>query len=230
MTAIVLSCEHASPRVPSGVRLGLSDAQLASHAAWDPGALELAEALALELRAPLLAGSVSRLVCDLHRRESHPDCTRAEAWGLRVPGNEGISPEAREARLAAYHRPWRRALEAEVGRAIDFGGRCLHLSVHSFTPHLSHGERDLDVGVLFREDRLWTAQVCERLLQALRAAGLDARPNQPYGGLGEATTTWFEERLGPEVYAGVELELSQALPPEALASISRALLPALRHA
>ncbi|MCB9797761.1 MAG: N-formylglutamate amidohydrolase [Alphaproteobacteria bacterium] len=230
MTAIVLSCEHASPRVPAGVHLGLSAEVMASHVAWDPGALPLAEALALELGAPLLAGQVSRLVCDLHRRESHPDCTRAEAWGVVVPGNVDLSPAAREARLAAFHRPWRRALEAEVERALREGGRCLHLSLHSFTPHLPHGERDLDVGVLFREDRPWTASTCEALLGALHQAGFDARANQPYGGLGEATTTWFEERLPPERYAGIELELSQALPAAALPRLLHALLPPLREA
>ncbi|MCB9745583.1 MAG: N-formylglutamate amidohydrolase [Alphaproteobacteria bacterium] len=212
MTAIVMSCEHASRRVPAGVNLGVSEADLQSHVAWDPGALELAEALALRLSAPLLSGVVSRLVCDLHRREEHPECTRGEAWGVEVPGNQGLDHDARQARLEAFHRPWRRALEAEVRRAIARGGRCLHLSVHSFTPHLEHGERDLDIGVLFRPERPWTVEVSERLLGALREAGFDARANQPYGGYGEATTTWLEERLAPDRYAGVELELSQALP------------------
>ena len=65
-----------------------------------------------------------------------------------VPGNLDLSAVERERRLAAHHRAWRRALLAEVADAVSEHGRCLHVSVHSFTPHLPHGERDLDVEVL----------------------------------------------------------------------------------
>ncbi|MCB9764540.1 MAG: N-formylglutamate amidohydrolase [Alphaproteobacteria bacterium] len=223
---VVLSCEHASARTPPGLDLGVPASHL-GHEVWDPGALDVAQALALRLAAPLLSGQVNRLVCDLHRRETHPEVTRADAWGLAVPGNAGLSPQARAARLAAFHAPFRRALRAEVDRAIGLHSACAHVSVHSFTPHLPHGERDLDVGVLFRPDRAFATAVGDALLAALAQAGFDARLNQPYQGVGEATTTWLEEQLPDRRYAGVEIELSQRLDDVALARVVEALAYAL---
>ena len=223
MAGIVVSCEHATAWVPSEIDLGIVPELLHTHIAWDPGALPVAEALAHRCRAPLFRGRVSRLVCDVHRREGHPEVMRVDAWGVRVPGNEGLSPEAVEARLRSFHRPFRRALHASVDEAISARGRCLHLSIHSFDPGLSSGERDLDVGVLFRPERALCAAVGAALLDALRAAGFDARVNQPYDGYGEATTTWLEESRPDLRYVGIEIELSQALDADAGGRVAQAL-------
>ena len=52
----VLVCEHASNFIPDEYNsLGLSKKGLNSHAAWDPGALEIAVALSEILDAPLVA-------------------------------------------------------------------------------------------------------------------------------------------------------------------------------
>lgn len=47
--------------------LGLSATALASHIAWDPGAVEVARRLAEHLDAPLIASGYSRLVIDCNR-------------------------------------------------------------------------------------------------------------------------------------------------------------------
>ena len=62
-------CEHASNRIPEVLGdLGLDQAAAReSHIAWDPGALGVATALAARISAPLVHGSISRLVYDCNR-------------------------------------------------------------------------------------------------------------------------------------------------------------------
>ena len=53
---IVLVCEHASNFLPPNLNgLGLSEQQLKSHIAWDPGALGTAKLMAHNLDAALVA-------------------------------------------------------------------------------------------------------------------------------------------------------------------------------
>ena len=59
---LVLSCEHASNRIPRRYRtLGIPEAVREGHTAYDPGALKVARALSAELAAPLFSAAVSRL-------------------------------------------------------------------------------------------------------------------------------------------------------------------------
>jgi predicted N-formylglutamate amidohydrolase len=56
---VLLVCEHASNHVPRELcGLGASAETLTSHAAWDPGAIEVAEAMSVELDATLVAAQV----------------------------------------------------------------------------------------------------------------------------------------------------------------------------
>ena len=65
---ILLVCEHATNFIPARFKdLGLTPAQLQSHIAWDPGAIETAEAMAEILDAPLISATVSRLIYDCNR-------------------------------------------------------------------------------------------------------------------------------------------------------------------
>ena len=228
MTALVLTVEHASCAVPPGLDLGLPAEVVSSHIGWDPGALPLAEALASARGAPLHAGAVSRLVVDLNRRESDPGAIPAVAFGVRVPGNEGLAPADRDARLRRWHRPFRAAVACDVAARVASGG-CLHLSVHSFDPSLSADRSGLDLGVLFDPARPAEVAVARALLDALVAAGLGARVNAPYAGTAEGHTTALRERH-PKGYVGIELELAQGLPPARADAARRALSVALTRA
>ena len=64
---VVLVCEHASFRIPPQFHdLGLQSEALTSHIAWDPGAMETAQALSGLLDAPL----ATRAAVFFHGRES----------------------------------------------------------------------------------------------------------------------------------------------------------------
>ena len=73
----VILCDHASNRIPERyVSFGYDRDALATHIAWDPGALPVARLLSAKLDAPLLWPDVSRLVIDCNRA--------ADAGGLIV--------------------------------------------------------------------------------------------------------------------------------------------------
>ena len=205
MSALVLSCEHASNAVPPDVDLGVEPSVLASHVAWDAGALEVAQALASRTGAPLYSGQWARLVVDLNRHIDPLAVVPEVAFGVAVPGNRGLHPAARAARIAAWHRPHRDAVEAAVSQRAP----CLHLSVHSFTPALDPGSRDFDVGLLYDPARASEVGWAGRLAAALAAAGLDCRHNAPYLGTGDGLTTWLRRRFDDARYSGLEVELNQ---------------------
>jgi len=218
---LILSCEHARAALPEGLDLGLEAAALASHIAWDEGALELALDLARRTGAPLFEGEHSRLLVDLNRREEDPGVIPERAFGVLVPGNRGLSAQEREARLARYHRPYR----ARIVQAVELRDPCLHLSLHSFTPTLHGQVRTVQVGVLYDPARAEEQRWADRLREALRAASLDARFNEPYLGTDEGLTTWLRERFPDPRYAGLELELHPAVDRALGARICAAVLP-----
>ena len=64
----VFVCDHASNRIPEEfVSFGFAEEALATHIAWDPGALGVARHLSARLDAPLFWPDVSSLVIDCNR-------------------------------------------------------------------------------------------------------------------------------------------------------------------
>jgi predicted N-formylglutamate amidohydrolase len=87
----------------------------------------------------------------------------------------------------------------------------LHVAVHSFDPELEPAARRFDVGVLFDPDRRPEADMAAWLGDALARAGHETRANQPYLGTDEGMTTCLRQRFAAAAYAGIEIEVSQAL-------------------
>src|ERR1700759_20214 len=86
-----LVCDHASNRIPRGLRsLGITPAQLEMHIAWDIGALNVAKRLAMRLSAPLFATNYSRLVIDCNRYPTAADAMPAVSDRQRIIGNEAL--------------------------------------------------------------------------------------------------------------------------------------------
>lgn len=197
---LVLTCEHGGHAVPATYRplfVG-AEAVLSSHRGWDPGSLPLARWLARNLGAPLQASTVSRLVVDLNRSETHPavfsDFTRT------LPGLE------RERLLQRHHRPHRQdVLERIAAEAAPV----LHVAVHSFVPVLDERPRDFDVGLLYDPGRSLERRLAAAWCQRLRALQWPTRRNAPYRGVSDGLTTWLRTRFVDSRYAGIELEVNQ---------------------
>lgn len=203
----VVTCEHASNDVPEGVVLEVSDEVLASHVAWDPGAADIAQRVARALGEVPHLGAATRLYVDLNRSEHGPSVIPAVAFGTVIPGNAAVSVVDRARRLAMHAR-YRNAVREAVAAALAQHGRCVHLSIHSFTPVMDGHVRDFDCGVLYDPDSPADRVVADALVTALTAGGLATRRNEPYGGTGDGFTTTLRDTFGRERYAGVEVETS----------------------
>ncbi|MFG0273469.1 MAG: N-formylglutamate amidohydrolase [Phycisphaerales bacterium] len=204
---VVISCEHATNRVPGDLRAAFRGARaaLASHRGWDPGSVEVGCALAGELAAPLLVSRVSRLVVDCNRSPAHPRVF--SEWSKALPAAE------RDALLRRWHGPHRDAVERAVVEATARAGACLHISVHSFTPTLDGRTRPMDIGLLFDPGRPAEKAFAITWRRALLATEPEwvVHFNGPYKGVSDGLCTSLRGRFGPLRYAGVELEVNQRL-------------------
>ncbi|MBK8099414.1 MAG: N-formylglutamate amidohydrolase [Planctomycetes bacterium] len=208
-TKVVVTCEHASFRVPRELdRLGLPAAVLRSHRGWDPGALPVARAVAAAFSAPLFAGEWSRLLVDLNRSADQPAVIVPTIDGRPVPGNALTATERRE-RLDRYWAPWRAQVEQGFATAKRRRQPVLHLSIHSFVERLHGVERTNDVGLLYDHRRPRERALARALRDLLRGRGCAVRCNFPYYGHTDGHTSWWRRRLSDQRYLGIEIELNQ---------------------
>ena len=174
----VVSCDHASPRVPPEVAdgdLGLPPEDMARHIAYDVGAEGMTRALAELLRSPAILSDFSRLVIDPNRGEDDPTVLMRLYDGTIIPANRHADGTERKRRLDLLHRPYHAAL----GRMMERPGAIL-LAVHSFTPQLrGRAPRPWHVGILSAGDR----RLADPLVARLRAdPDLCVGDNEPYSG------------------------------------------------
>ena len=93
----VLVCEHASNLLPDRLgTLGLEDAELLSHIAWDIGAEKVARRLSQLIDAPLVLQRYSRLAYDCNRppdiAERHAGDQRSHADPRQPQPDAGPAP------------------------------------------------------------------------------------------------------------------------------------------
>lgn len=222
-TPLLLVCEHASPVLPAALGdLGLAAADRLSHAAWDPGAFDLAQALSARLDAPLIAARFSRLAYDCNRPPGVDSAMPATSERVTVPGNAALGHAARAARTDALYHPFHAALSQQ----IEEMGQPALITVHSFTPVYFGQTRDVELGLLFdpRDDRLGRA-----MLSAPRG-GFDVRANAPYGPADGVLHT-LERHALPQGLLNTMIEVRNDLltTPDAVATMADALIAMLRH-
>jgi predicted N-formylglutamate amidohydrolase len=205
---VLVSCEHASNRLPRG--FDLDPALLELHIAWDPGALPIAERLSRRLGAPLWRGKYSRLVADLNRTVGNRMLMRKVSDGHRIPFNYGVTDHEREDRIDRYYRPYREGVAEAVEGIIRREGRCVHIAVHTFTPVLAGRGRRNDIGLL--HDPSWGIErdVCADLREHIRATtDYVVWFNRPYSGTADGILPALRRAHSPGTYVGIELEINQ---------------------
>ena len=202
--AILITCEHATQRMPDGWSWPEADQWLiGTHWAYDIGARFLTLELAERTGAAAVMSRFSRMVVDPNRPEDSPTLFRETAEGRRVHLNTTrLSAADRERRIETLLRPYHAALDACVR---DSGARTL-LAMHTFTPIYQGRSRDFEVGVLFDLDE----ELAARLNASLIAGGITAVLNQPYSG--KAGLMYSVDRHARQHQrASVELEVRQDL-------------------
>jgi predicted N-formylglutamate amidohydrolase len=208
----VISVEHASNRIPASYHdLGLSRRQLHSHIAWDPGARTLARTCAKAFGCPCREGRYSRLLVDLNRSLHHPKLMAPASFSIPIPGNRRLSPAEKIHRIRRYYTPFREAVLKDVRRAIESHGRCVHLSMHSFTPRVGREVRQAEIGLLYDPQRPLERLLVDQLVRRLREDAFHVRRNYPYRGTNDGHTTHLRKILDRRHYAGLEIELNQRL-------------------
>jgi len=174
----LLVCDHASNRMPDGYgTLGLPDAEMQNHTAWDPGALAVATRMAELMDAPLVASGVSRLVIDCNRDFEAPNLIPETAEGRPVPGNAGLTAAERRHRIAAYHAPFHDAIDAVIAARAGRAPVGAVVSVHSFTPVFFGAARPWTLGILHDDD----SRIADAMIASLTGElGAELGRNQPY--------------------------------------------------
>jgi len=174
----VFTCDHASNFLPEEYgTLGLPEAELSRHIAWDPGALPVARRLAGALDATLVESRVSRLVIDCNRPLDAPNLICETSEGTVVPGNAGLTAEQRQARIDLAWRPFHDAVEQVVGARLATGRPTCLVSVHSFTPVYFGMARPWQIGIVHDDD----TRLAGPMIAALKARPeLTVGVNEPY--------------------------------------------------
>ena len=204
---LLLVCDHATRLLARGLgTLGLSDAELARHIAWDIGIAEVTRGLARRLDAPAVLSRFSRLAIDPNRALDDPTLIPQISDGVVIPGNQDLSPGDIRARIESFHRPYHEAIKHGLDALVARGPAPAVVSMHSFTPVLKGVERPWHVGILWDAD----PRLPRPLMARLRAQGVSVGDNQPYTARDGHGYTLFEH-AAPRGLAHVLIEIRQDL-------------------
>jgi predicted N-formylglutamate amidohydrolase len=226
---LLLVCDHARNTVPAAVGdLGLPEADMERHIAYDVGARGVTLALAERLGCAAVLSTVSRLVIDPNRGEDDPTLVMRLYDGSIVPGNRAVTAEEIARRIAAYHRPYHAAIGAALDGIVAEGVEPALVSIHSFTPALrGRAPRPWHVGLLWDRD----ARLVRPLMSLLTAEGdLVVGDNEPYTGRlpGDCMARHGTERGVPHVL--IEIRNDLIATPAGQSAWAARLAPLLRTA
>lgn len=175
----LVTCDHAANTVPpfvGGGSLGLADADMNRHIAFDPGADGVARSLARHLNGPYIGSNFSRLVIDPNRGEDDPTLVMKLYDGTIIPANRHADDAEVERRLNKLYRPYHSKL-AELAARQD---NTIIISVHSFTRQFQgRPPRPWHVGILYAADE----RLSRPFINILKTQeDLCTGENEPYGG------------------------------------------------
>jgi predicted N-formylglutamate amidohydrolase len=174
----LLTCDHYGRLIPRALGdLGVSASELKRHIAWDIGIAGVAEQLSNHLGAHLIAQRYSRLVIDCNR----PPCVASSipvlSEATTIPGNEGLTRAAAEARRKAIFDPYHRRIADVIDQRLRENMPTVLVALHSFTPNYAGIARPWHIGTLYHRD----TRLPPLLLRLLRAEGdLVVGDNEPY--------------------------------------------------
>jgi predicted N-formylglutamate amidohydrolase len=174
----LLTCDHYGRLIPRALGdLGVPASELTRHIAWDIGIAGVAEQLSNHLGAHLIAQRYSRLVIDCNRPPCAASSIPVRSEATHVPGNEGLTRAAADARRHAIFDPYHRRIGEVIDGRLREGMPTVLLSLHSFTPVYAGVARPWHIGTLYHRD----TRLPPLLLQHLRAEGdLVVGDNEPY--------------------------------------------------
>jgi predicted N-formylglutamate amidohydrolase len=206
---VLLVGDHASKTIPELLgNLGLDNAALGQHIAYDIGTKKLIHHLSQHLDAPALLAGYSRLVIDLNRSLGDDSCMPEVSDNTTIPGNLNMSNEDRNQRIHSFYTPYRSAVDSMLHRFKQEHIVPAFISIHSFTPEMAGYSRPWHAGVLWDKD----PRIPVPLMKNLRAhpEGFNIGDNEPYSGrhLADYTIDHHAEAAG---LPHVSIEIRQDL-------------------
>jgi predicted N-formylglutamate amidohydrolase len=174
----LLVCDHAGRRIQRRLgNLGLSEADLARHIAWDIGIAGVGRRLADRLDACLIMQPYSRLVIDCNRPLGSAASIASLSEGTKIAGNENVSADDAALRGREIFEPYHQAIDKHLDARQKARQPAILISLHSFTPVYAGISRPWQVGVLYNR----TNTLAHALRDLLRAPGdLIVGDNEPY--------------------------------------------------
>jgi predicted N-formylglutamate amidohydrolase len=203
----VITCEHASNRVPPPLEAAAGDQPfLESHWGWDIGAADVTRALVDIHDAVGVLSCFSRLVVDPNRHRHQHGLILEEVDGTPITFNQDLPAGEIDRRMDSLHETFHRAIGRVIGQKLENGGPVVFVSVHSFTPKLRDDVRKMELGVLFD---LYEEEA--RILAEIGTSeGFVTALNQPYSG--RDALMYSAHRHGTEHgVTHIELEIRQDL-------------------
>ncbi len=196
---ILVVCDHASNHVPDEIDLGIADALLTKHIAYDIGVEGVARFLVTLSGCAAFLATHSRLVVDLNRYPSDASVIPEKSDGILIPGNQ-LDAAQRAARLHRYFHSYHACLEQLLHEARP----ALILSIHSFTPRLDTdplAERSWEIGVLYNEQDAASLIAIDHL----EGEGLIVGDQLPYSGKQLNATMNRHAEANDIPYVGLEI-------------------------
>ena len=203
----MLTCEHASNRLPTAFKKAVPADVLKTHRAYDIGAVQVFRKLVRFAKPEFSCeGKFSRLFVDLNRTITNKSAFSEyyEAFETR----DKAAAEKVKAQATAYWKEYRDNVEKFV--VSNKGTEIVHLGIHSFTPVLNGKVRSTDIGILYDSSRPQErayANVIKDEIKRLYPA-MKVRFNYPYKGTSDGLTTTLRKKFGPR-YVGIEIEINQ---------------------
>ena len=177
---ILFISDHAGRRIPRRLgTLGLSDADLERHIAWDIGIQGVTTPMADKLGATYIYQRYSRLVIDCNRRPGVSQSVMLISDGTEIPGNRNLRDDDVRAREDEILQPYHQVIEQELERRGAARRRTVIFAMHSCTPIFGGeaGPRPWHIGIIAHHD--W--RIGEPLIELLSAeTDLCIGRNKPY--------------------------------------------------
>jgi hypothetical protein len=123
MPAILITCPHATCAIPEAYRELFSEHQdlVTSVEGWEPGALNLAQALSMKFSTQLIYGDVSRLLIDLEQAGE-------KRWSMI---SSQLSELAREKIVARIEMKFRNEHDTRVKECLLRNDSAVHLIIRT---------------------------------------------------------------------------------------------------
>ena len=213
---LILTCEHASNKLPAAFRNAVPTGVLKTHRAYDIGALAVFRKLVKFAKPEFhCEGKFSRLFVDLNRTITNKSAFSDYYKLLEV--RDKATAAKMKAQATAYWMEYRENIEKFVAKNIGSlrqaqrpEAAIVHLGIHSFTPVLNGKKRNTDIGILYDPNRpaeRKLAQIIKAEINRLHPE-MKVRFNYPYKGTSDGLTTTLRKKFGPQ-YAGLEIEINQ---------------------